>query len=210
MNAATDFPRLLEMFFTTHLIQHRRASPHTIASSRNAFRLLVKYAWRKLKKPPSQLAMADLDATFLGGFLSHLGNERGNEARTRNARLAAVRSFFRFAALQEPQHAALAQRVLALPDKRHVRQPVDFLERREAETLIQSTQPKQSRQRPSSALNQRTFTNGGESPPIASSKVQGSLLPHPLAISWLHGASKHSRACSSCFALPAVALLSES
>ena len=115
MNAPADFPRLLAMFFGSHLMQQRQASPHIIASYRDTFRLLVHYAQRELKKPPSELALEDLDSAFIGDFLSHLENERGNHARSRNTRLAAIRSFFRHVALHEPQHAALAQRVLAMP-----------------------------------------------------------------------------------------------
>ena len=122
--AAADFPRLLAMFFSNHLMRQREASPHTIASYRDTFRLLVRYAQRELNKPPSELRLEDFDSAFIGDFLSHLENERGNRARSRNARLAAIRSFFRHVALHEPQHAALAQRVLAMPSKRHLRSPV--------------------------------------------------------------------------------------
>ena len=88
MKAPADFPRLLAMFFSSRLMQQRQASPHTIASYRDTFRLLVHYAQRKLKKPPSELALEDLDSALIGDFLSHLENERGNSARSRNARLA--------------------------------------------------------------------------------------------------------------------------
>ena len=138
MNTQSDFPRLLAMFFTKRLMQQRQASPHTIASYRDTFRLLVRYAQRKLNKSPSKLVLEDFDSTFLGAFLSHLENERGNNARTRNTRLAAIRSFFCYVALQEPCHAALAQRVLAIPDKRYTRRSVAFLNRDELDTLLQA------------------------------------------------------------------------
>ena len=137
-----DFPRLLAMFFASHLVQQRNASPHTIASYRDTFRLLVRYAQRELKKPPSELALDDLDSAFLGDFLSHLENERGNQVRSRNARLAAIRSFFRHVALHEPRHAALAQRVLAMPSKRHPRSPVAWLDRNEVEALLRAPDPR--------------------------------------------------------------------
>ena len=142
MKTIADFPRLLAMFFTSHLMQQRQASPHTIASYRDTFRLLVRYAQRELKKPPSELALDDCDSAFLGDFLSHLENERGNHVRSRNTRLAAIRSFFRYVAWQEPQHAALAQRVLAMPSKRYTRSLVAWLDRDEVEALLRAPDPR--------------------------------------------------------------------
>ena len=91
-----------------------------------------------LKKAPTELELGDLDTDFLGAFLSHLEDQRGNDARTRNTRLAAIRSFFGYVASHEPQHAALAQRVLAMLNKRHTRRPVDFLNPDEVEALLRS------------------------------------------------------------------------
>ena len=142
MSAAADFARLLALFFTERLMRQRQASPHTIASYRSTFRLLVLYAQRVLNTPPSAMAIADFDTGLLGDFLGHLETERGNDARTRNTRLAAIRSFFRFVALQEPCHAALAQRVLAIPDKRYTRRPVTWLERHEVEALLAAPDPR--------------------------------------------------------------------
>ena len=126
----------VQAFFTQHLCQHKQASPQTIASYRDTFRLLLHFAERRLKKAPSALGLADLDAPLVGAFLHHVENERGNSARSRNVRLAAIRSFFRYAALQEPEHAGLIQRVLAMPNKRFERRPVDFLVRPEIDALL--------------------------------------------------------------------------
>ena len=142
MKAPGDFPRLLAMFFSSHLMQQREASPHTIASYRDTFRLLVHYAQRELNKPPSELALEDFDSAFIGEFLSHLETERGNSARSRNARLTAIRSFFRQVALHEPQHAALAQRVLAMPSKRYLRSPVAWLDGDEVKALLSAPDPR--------------------------------------------------------------------
>ena len=142
MNAAADFPRLLALFFTERLMRQRQASPHTIASYRTTFRLLVRYAQRVLNKPPSAMTLDDFDTALLGDFLSHLETDRGNDPRTRNTRLAAIRSFFRFVALQEPRYAALAQRVLAIPDKRYTRRPVAYLDRDEIEALLRALDPR--------------------------------------------------------------------
>ena len=138
MKPAADFPQLLAAFFTDRLLQQRQASPHTIASYRDTFRLLVRYALRELQKPPAALKLADLDSDFLGAFLTYLETERGNDARTRNTRLAAIRSFFGYVAICEPQHAALAQRVLAMPAKCYTRRPVDFLTHDEVEGLLRA------------------------------------------------------------------------
>ncbi len=150
MTSTAEFARLLAAFFTDRLQQQRRAGPHTVASYRDTFRLLVRYALRELHKAPAALELGDLDTEFLGGFLNHLEIERGNDARTRNARLVAIRSFFGYVAGQEPRHAALAQRVLAMPAKRYTRRPVDFLDRDEIEALLAApdTSTRASRPRP--------------------------------------------------------------
>ena len=124
---AADFPALLQAFFTDRLLRQRQASPHTIAAYRATFRLLMRFAAARLGRPPSNLAVADLDAAFLGDFLDHLERERGNSARSRNARLAALHAFFRYVAITEPAHALHCQRVLAIPSKRFDRRLVEFL-----------------------------------------------------------------------------------
>lgn len=132
----TSLAPLLEAFFSERLQRQRQASVHTIAAYRDTFRLLLGFAEKQVGKPPSDLLLADIDALLVGSFLDHLEKERGNRARTRNARLAAVRSFFRFAALREPAHAALIQRVLAIPQKRFDRDLVTFLTRSEVDALL--------------------------------------------------------------------------
>ncbi len=136
MRRSADFPRLLEAFFLDRLVQQRRASPYTITSYRDTFRLLVAFAQKRLQKAPSALRLADLDAPLVSAFLDYVEAERGNSARSRNVRLAAIRSFFRYAALEEPQHAGLIQRVLAMPNKRFERRPIDFLVRPEIDALL--------------------------------------------------------------------------
>jgi len=136
MKDAPAFPTLLEMFFTRRLIAQRKASPHTIASYRDTFRLLLQFAQKQLAKPPSGLTMEDLNAPFLGAFLDHLESTRTNGARSRNLRLTAIRSFFRFAALETPEHSGLIQRVLVIPNKRQPRPLVGFLTRPEIDALL--------------------------------------------------------------------------
>jgi len=108
----------LQSFFTERLIRQRQASPHTIAAYRDTMRLLLCYAAERTGLPPSRLDLADLDAPLIGSFLDHLEHVRGNSVRTRNARLAAIQSLFRFAALAHPEHADSISRVLAIPPKR--------------------------------------------------------------------------------------------
>ena len=141
MNANTDFARLLAKYFTSWLIEQRQVSPHTVASYRDTFRLLALYAKDVLKISPQDLTFDDLDVEFLVAFLNHLEHQRGNCARSRNARLAAIRAFFRYVALQEPRYAMLAQQVLSMPSKRHDRKSVDFLDRDQIEALLQAPDP---------------------------------------------------------------------
>jgi integrase/recombinase XerD len=126
----------LEAFFTERLAGQRRASPHTISSYRDSLKLLLGFASQRTGATASRLDFADLDAQLIGAFLDHLELGRGASARTRNARLAAIRSLFRFAALRHPEHAALIQRVLAIPGKRCDRTDVCFLTRQETEALL--------------------------------------------------------------------------
>jgi integrase/recombinase XerD len=132
----TTFPALLQSFFMERLIQQRRASPHTIASYRDSFRLLLTFAKNRLRRDASDLELNALDAPFIGEFLHHLETERRNSPRTRNARLAAIHSFFRFIALRDPTYAHQCQRVLAMPSKKYERRPIDFLNEAEIEALL--------------------------------------------------------------------------
>lgn len=136
MKDATNFPILLESFFTKRLIAQRRASPHTIGSYRDTFRLLLQFAEKRLGKPPSRLTLEDLQAPFLGSFLDNLESARANATRSRNLRLAAIRSFFRYIALETPQYSGLIQRVIAIPNKRQPRPLVGFLTRPEIDALL--------------------------------------------------------------------------
>jgi integrase/recombinase XerD len=132
------FPALLESFFVDRLLRQRRVSPHTVQSYRDTFRLLLAFTQQRLKKAPSALALNDLDTPVVGAFLDHIEKERGNSPRTRNARLAAIHSFFQYAALQAPEHSAVIQRVLAMQGKKYDRALVHFLSRPEIDVLLQA------------------------------------------------------------------------
>ncbi len=117
----------LQAFFTDRLMGQREASLHTIAAYRDTWRLLLAFAGERIGKPPHKLEVSDLDAPLIGTFLDHLERERGNGVRTRNARLAAIRSLYRYAALCHPEHAGTIERVLAMPPKRCEQSLVAFL-----------------------------------------------------------------------------------
>jgi site-specific recombinase XerD len=136
MSANTTFPALLEGFFTGRLVQQKRVSAHTIASYRDSFCLLLRYAEQRLHKAPSRLTLADLDVPLISAFLDYLQENRGISARSRNVRLAAIHSFFRYAALQAPDHGGLIDRVLAIPSKRYERNPIAYLDQPEIEALL--------------------------------------------------------------------------
>jgi integrase/recombinase XerD len=126
----------LQAFFSERLTGQRQASAHTITAYRDTVRLLLAFAAEHRGKPPSELDIDDLQAPLIGAFLDHLEHERGNTIRTRNARLAAIRSLFRYAALRHPEHAATIQRVLAIPTKRHDQALVTFLTDPELQALL--------------------------------------------------------------------------
>lgn len=130
------FQALLQSYFVERLGRQRHASAHTIAAYRDTFRLLLRFAAARLKKTPSQLSIEDITVSFVAEFLDHLERDRGNSARTRNARLAAIHSFFHYVALSEPAHALSCQRVLAIPNKKFERGPVEFLAPDEIDALL--------------------------------------------------------------------------
>lgn len=126
----------LQAFFTDRLLRQRNASPHTVAAYRDAWRMLLVFAQERTGTPASKLDLAQLDTELVTSFLEHLEQERGNGVRTRNARLAAIHSLFRFAALRHPEHAALMQRVLAIPPKRFDRVLITHLTEGETDALL--------------------------------------------------------------------------
>lgn len=136
MTTTITFPTLLETFFTDRLMRQKQASPHTIASYRDSFSLLLRFTQQRLGKAPSVLTLDDLDAPLIGAFLDDLEHTRGTSARSRNVRLSAMHSFFQYAQLRAPSHSGLIQRVLAIPSKRYDRTPIAFLTDIEIEALL--------------------------------------------------------------------------
>ncbi len=132
----TTFPALLQQFFQQRLVAQRGASAHTIASYRDTFQLLLRYAEETTRRTPSQLGIEDFDAPLVLDFLDHLEIDRGNSPRTRNLRLTAIRSFMRYASVRDPTVLPVAQRVLAIASKRFDRPVLGYLSREEVEALL--------------------------------------------------------------------------
>ncbi|CAN7773422.1 site-specific integrase [Cupriavidus necator] len=136
MNTSASFAPLLERFFTQRLMQQRQASPHTISSYRDTFRQFLKFVQQRLHQPPSRLNLEEIDAPLIVAFLDELEKHQGLSVRSRNLRLTAIHSFFRYAALEAPAHSAQIQRVLAIPSKRFTRNLISFLTRPEVDALL--------------------------------------------------------------------------
>jgi site-specific recombinase XerD len=136
MKNENGFPTLLERFFMQRLMAQRRVSSHTIASYRDTFRLLLRFSEKRLHKSPSALALTDLDPSLIGAFLDELEKGRANSARSRNLRLTAIRSFYRYAAHEEPAQSGLIQHILAMPAKRCEKKLVGFLTRPEIDAVL--------------------------------------------------------------------------
>ena len=136
MTTTASLAALLERFFTQRLMQQRHASPHTISSYRDTFRQFLKFAEQRLHTPPSRLAFEEIDAPLIVAFLDDLETRQGVSTRSRNLRLTAIHSLFRYAAFEAPAHSAQIQRVLAIPSKRFTRTLVQFLTRPEVDALL--------------------------------------------------------------------------
>ena len=132
----TTLPALIQQFFTERLCTQMQASPNTIAGYRDTLRLLLRFASERTGRAPTKLKIEDLDADRVGEFLAHVERERRNSARTRNTRLAAIRSLFRFVAMNEPAYLLHCQRILAMPSKRYVRRTVEFLDHAQIDALL--------------------------------------------------------------------------
>lgn len=131
-----SFAPLLQSFFTNRLMQQRQASPHTIASYRDSFRLLLQFAQKRTGVAPQKLSLEQIDAPLIAAFLEDMQTKRGIGASSRNLRLTAIRSFFRYASFEMPTHGAQIQRVLAIPNKRCTRAQIGFLTREETDAIL--------------------------------------------------------------------------
>lgn len=132
----TALTATMQAFFVDRLITQRNASPRTVAAYRDTLKLLLRFASEQTGKQPSQLDFGDLDASLIGAFLNHLEHDRGNSPRTRNARLAAIHSLYRYSALRHPEHAQTIGRVIEIPAKRHERALISYLDLDEIKALL--------------------------------------------------------------------------
>lgn len=136
MNQTSTFSTLLQKFFADHLMQQFKVSPHTVTSYRDTFRLVFEFAQKRIGKSPSEITLADFNADFVLEFLSSLEIERKTKERSRNQRLAAIRSFYKYVAFQAPQAMEITSRVLAIRQKRHDKRLIDFLMPDEVQAIL--------------------------------------------------------------------------
>lgn len=194
MRAPTiSFPVLVQDFFLRRLVEQRGASARTIESYRDAFELLLAFTGQRTGKEPSALCLGDLDAPLVLDFLDHLESTRGNGARTRNARLAAIRSFMRYASVRDPASLPVAQRVLAIPTKR-VDQPVlGFLTRDEVAAILAAPDRGTWNGHRDAVLLATTYNTGARVSEITGLRVRDVLLDRQTAVH-LHGKGRKERA----------------
>ena len=191
-DATPTFPVLLQRFFAEHLRQHRAVSPNTVAAYRDAFRLLLKFAQVRTGKMPTQLALADLDATLILAFLDHLERERKSSVRSRNARLSAIRSFLKYAAHEDLTALAIIERCLAVPQKRHEVAVLGFLTRPEMEAIIAAPNGRTWTGRRDQALFALLYNSGARVSEAIDLKVSEVVLDvSPVA--HLHGKGRKRR-----------------
>jgi site-specific recombinase XerD len=186
------FPALLQDFFLQRLVAQRSASAHTVASYRDAFELLLRFAEQRTRRTASSLKLSDLDAPLILDFLDHLEQERGNSPRTRNARLAAIRSFMRYASVRVPSALPLAQRVLAIPAKRFDRPVVGSLSRDEVEALLDAPDRNTWSGRRDVVLLAVLYNTGARVSEITGLCVADLLLDRDVAVR-LHGKGRKER-----------------
>ncbi len=188
-----SFPALLQDFFLQRLVAQRGASSQTIASYRDAFELLLRFAERRTRRPPSALTLRDLDAPFVLAFLDHLEEERRNSPRTRNVRLAAIRSFMRYASVRDPASLHVAQRVLAIPCKRFERPVLGSLSREEIDALLGAPDRSTWSGRRDVVLLAVLYNTGARVSEITGLRVADVLVEREGAVR-LHGKGRKERA----------------
>jgi integrase/recombinase XerD len=183
---------LVQDFFAQHLLGYKRSSPQTVAAYRDTFRLLLAFLKQLRGREPSQLRLEDVDATAVLAFLDHLETDRKNSIRSRNVRLAAVRSFFRFVAFREPAHLALVGQVLALPIKREDKRLVGYLTRQEMEALLAAPDRAQRAGRRDHALLLTMYNTGARVSEIAAVRRSQVAFGNTTLIA-LHGKGRKDR-----------------
>jgi integrase/recombinase XerD len=186
------FPQLLQDFFLRRLIAQRGASARTVEAYRDAFELLLGFAEHNTGKPPSALCLADLDAPLVLDFLDHLETDRGNSVRTRNARLAAIHSFMRYAAVRDPVSLPITQRVLAIPAKRFNRPVLGYLSREQISAILAAPDKHTWSGRRDAVLLATAYNTGARVSELTALRVGDVLLDRQTAVH-LHGKGRKQR-----------------
>jgi len=190
--AQIGFPQLLQDFFLRRLIAQRGASARTVEAYRDAFELLLGFAQRRTGKPPSALGLADLDAPLVLDFLDYLETERGNAVRTRNARLAAIHSFMRYAAVRDPASLPITARVLAIPAKRFDRPVLGYLSREQVAAILAAPDRRTWSGRRDAVLLATAYNTGARVSELTALRVRDVLLDRQAAVH-LHGKGRKQR-----------------
>ena len=186
------FPQLVQDFFLRRLIAQRGASARTVEAYRDAFELLLGFAEQRTGKPPSALSLADLDAPLVLDFLDHLETRRGNTARTRNARLAAIHSFMRYAASRDPASLPVTARVLAIPAKRFDRPVLGYLCREQIAAILAAPDRRTWSGRRDAVLLATAYNTGARVSELTTLRVPDVLLDRQAAVH-LHGKGRKQR-----------------
>jgi integrase/recombinase XerD len=187
------FGQLVQDFFLRRLVAQRGASARTVESYRDAFELLFGYLEQRTGKPPSALRMADLDAPAVLDFLDHLETGRGNSVRTRNARLAAIHSFMRYAAIRDPASLPITGRVLAIPAKRFDRPVLGYLSREQVAAILSAPDRSTWSGRRDAVLLATAYNTGARVSELTALRVRDVLLDRQSAVH-LHGKGRKQRA----------------
>jgi integrase/recombinase XerD len=190
---STDFAVLLQRLFVERLIQQLNASPRTVESYRDSFRLLLSFALQTLHKPPATLALEDLDPALITGFLDHLETARGNCIRSRNARLAAIHAFYRYVSLQHPQALRLAQQVLAIPLKRFEKPLLGFLSAEEMKAVLAAPDRSRWAGQRDQIMFALLYNTGARISELINIRVQDMQLEANPACVRLHGKGRKQR-----------------
>jgi len=186
------FGQLVQDFFLRRLIAQRGASARTVESYRDAFELLFGFVEQRTGKPPSALSLADLDAPLVLDFLDHLETGRGNSARTRNARLAAIHSFMRYAAIRDPASLPITTRVLAIPAKRFDRPVLGYLTREQIAAILAAPDRGTWSGRRDAVLLATAYNTGARVSELTGLRVRDVLLDRQTAVH-LHGKGRKQR-----------------
>lgn len=187
-----SFPQLVQDFFLKRLIAQRGASARTVEAYRDAFELLFSFAEQHTGKPPTALRLADLDAPLVLDFLDHLETARGNSVRTRNARLAAIHSFMRYAAVRDPAALPIAARVLAIPAKRFDRPVLGYLSREQIAAILAAPDRGTWSGRRDAVLLATAYNTGARVSELTGLRVRDVLLDRQAAVH-LHGKGRKQR-----------------